>query len=308
MNIRQFRYLREVATNGFSVSEAAKRLHTSQPGISQQILALERELGLEIFVRKKNRLSDLTVVGKYIFKRVESALIEIEQIRDYAKSISQGDGGPFVIATTHTQARYVLPNVLEQFSKKYPKVKLTLQHGNPNQIAQSLAAGTANIGITPFVDSSSRNIIFLECRKFQRIVLAPNKHPLTRRKQCTLIDLAKYPLVAFESSISTWQIVLDAFHKAGIKPNIILSAIDVDVVKDCVERGLGLAVLTEVAYASQRDKGLTLVKTTNLFPPSVTSIALHRKHHLPYFAYDFIEMLSPKWTRAKVEKQLTVNK
>ena len=149
MNIRQLLYMREVATNGFSVSEAAKRLHTSQPGISQQILALERELGLTIFVRERNRLSDLTNVGKYIFKRIESALNEIEQIRDFSKSINQGDSGPFVIATTHTQARYVLPNILDIFAKKYPKVKLTLQHGNPMQISQSLASGTANIGVTP---------------------------------------------------------------------------------------------------------------------------------------------------------------
>jgi LysR family cys regulon transcriptional activator len=304
MNLRQLIYLREIATNGFSVSRAAKRLHTSQPGISQQILALERELGLVIFVREKNRLSGLTDAGKHILDRASSALLEIDYIRDYAKSSSLGKTEPFVIATTHTQARYVLPEVLSNFSKQYPSVKLILQHGNPSQIVQALTSGTATIGVTPYTDSNARDIAFLECRTNRRIVLAPKKHPLTHRKQCSIEELAKYPLVAFESSISAWQSVLEVFDAAGVKPNIILSAIDADVVKDCVERGLGLTALTEVAYNPKRDRGLAILKTINLFPPSITSVAIHRKRHLPHYVFDFIEMFAPRWSRAKVEKQL----
>lgn len=304
MNLRQLIYLREIATNGFSVSRAAKRLHTSQPGISQQILALERELGLMIFVREKNRLSGLTDVGKHILDRASSALLEIDYIRDLAKSASLDTTEPFVIATTHTQARYVLPEVLSIFSKQYPSVKLILQHGNPSQIVQALTSGTATIGVTPYMDSNSRDIAFLECRTNRRIVLAPKKHPLTHRKQCSIEEIAKYPLVAFESSISAWQSVLEVFDAAGVKPNIILSAIDADVVKDCVERGLGLTALTEVAYNPKRDRGLAILKTTNLFPPSITSVAIHRKRHLPHYIFDFIEIFAPCWSRARVEKQL----
>lgn len=305
MNLRQLVYLREVATNGFSVSRAAKRLHTSQPGISQQILALERELGLTIFVRERNRLINLTPDGKHVAARAESALLDIDHIREFAKSATLIDSGPFIIATTHTQARYVLPEVLSLFAQKYPKVRLTLQHGNPAQIRQALVSGAADIGVTPYVAPEARDIAVFECRRYRRIVLAPKKHPLTRRKRCSLAELAKHPLVTFEPSISARQTVLDVFEAAGLMPNIILSAIDADVVKACVERGLGLTALVEVAYDPLRDTGLALIKTADLFPPSLTSVAIHRKHHLPQFAFDFIEMFAPRWTRAKVEKQLT---
>jgi len=198
-----------------------------------------------------------------------------------------------------------MPEVLSYFSKKYPRVKLVLQHGNPSQIVQALTSGTATIGVTPYTDTTAHDIAFLECRTNRRIVLAPKKHPLTQRKQCSIEELAKYPLVAFESSISAWQSVLGVFEAAGIKPNIILSAIDADVVKDCVERGLGLTALTEVAYNPKRDHGLVVLKTANLFPPSITSVAIHRKRHIPHYAFEFIEMFAPRWSRAKVEKQLT---
>lgn len=308
MNIRQLVYLREVANNGLSVSKAARKLHTSQPGVSQQILALERELEVEIFVREKNRLVGLTPNGKTIVARAQSALLDIEDIRELARSTVSADSGQFVIATTHTQARYVLPEALSRFTERYPKVRLTLRHGNPEQITQSLVSGAADIGITPRVNMDARDIVALECRRSPRIVLAPKNHPLTRRKICSLRELAQHPLVTFEPSISARQTVLDVFAAAGLTPNIVLSAIDTDVIKACVERGLGLAILSEVEYDPVRDIGLTLVKTTALFPPSMTSVTIHRKHHLPLFAFDFIEMFAPRWTRAKVGQLLATSK
>ncbi|MCC6533037.1 MAG: LysR family transcriptional regulator [Burkholderiales bacterium] len=304
MNLRQLIYLREVASNGFSVSRAARRLHTSQPGLSQQILALERELGMTIFIRERNRLLGLTRDGEQIVARAGSALLDIDHIREYAKAATTLDARPFVIATTHTQARYVLPEVLSRFAREHPNVRLTLQHGNPAQIRQALIAGTADIGVTPYVLPSVRDIAVFECRSYRRIVLAPKHHPLTTRKQCSLRELAKHPLVTFEPSISARQTVLGVFEAAGLAPNVILSAIDADVVKACVERGLGLAALAEVAYDPLRDVGLALVKTPELFPRSVTHVTIHRKHHLPAFVFDFIELLSPRWTRAKVEREL----
>ncbi len=306
MNLRQLIYLREVATNGFSVSRAAKSLHTSQPGISQQILALERELGLTIFVREKNRLSALSEAGKYVLSRVQSIVLELDHIRDFAHSSRLDDSGSFVIGTTHTQARYVLPDVLSRFSQRYPNVNITLQHSSPSQIAEALEAGTARIGVMPFIDSSERDIAFLRCRSDRRVVLAPKGHPLTQLEQCSITELAKHPLVAFESSSTAWQSVLEVFDAAGVKPNIILRAIDADVVKDCVERGLGLTALTEVAYNPERDHGLAIVKTQDdLLPASVTCVAMHRKRHVPPFVFDFVEMFASQWTREKVEKALS---
>ncbi|HYC46204.1 MAG TPA: LysR substrate-binding domain-containing protein [Burkholderiales bacterium] len=308
MNLRQLLYLREVAGNGLSISKAARRLHTSQPGVSQQILALERELQLTIFVRDRNRLVDLTPQGKLVVARAESALLDIEQIRVLARSAALVDSGHFVIATTHTQARYVLPEVLSRFAEKYPKVRVTLQHGNAEQIAQALTSGAAHIGVTPSIDRNARDIVALECRRYPRIVLAPKDHTITRKRIRSLADVAKHPLVTFEPSISARRTVLDVFARAGLTPNVILSAIDTDVVKACVERGLGLAIVAEIEYDPARDVGVVPVKTPNLFPPSVTRVTIHRKRHLPLFAFDFVEMFAPAWTRARIEHLLAAKK
>ncbi len=305
MNLQQLRYLREVATNGLSISKAAKTLHTSQPGISQQILALERELGFTIFVREKKRLTGLTRHGEEIVARAESALGDIDSIYKFVTSAATPDSGQLVIATTHTQARYVLPEALRQFANKYPKVRVTLQHGNPAQIEQALVSGAADLGVTPHVGGNTRDIVALECRRYRRIVLAPAKHPLLGKRRCTLADVAKYPLVMFEHSIAARQTVLDVFEAAGLTPNVILNAIDADVVKACVELGLGLAIVTEVSYDLARDTRIGLLKTADLFPPGITRLAVHRKHFLPRYVFDFIEMFAPRWGREQVKQAIS---
>jgi LysR family cys regulon transcriptional activator len=307
MNLRQMAYLCEVARNGLRISKAARTLHTSQPGVSQQILALERELQLTIFVRDRNHLVDLTPAGKLVVAHAEAALLEVDQMRTVARSVSTVDSGDLVIATTHTQARYILPETLSRFSEKFPKVRLTLQHGNAQQITQAVASGAAHIGVTPRVDADAHDILALECRRYPRIILAPKHHPITR-KRASLADVAKYPLVTFEPSISARQTVLDVFAKAGLNPNIVLSAIDTDVVKACVERGLGLAILAEIEFDPARDVGLVCVRAPELFPPSVTSVTLHFRRHLPLFAFDFIETFAPAWTRTRIEHLRTTSK
>lgn len=304
MNLRQLTYIREVATNGFSVSKAARRLHTSQPGISQQILALEQELGMTIFRRERNRLVGLTNNGQQILARTQSALLDIDYIREFARAEKVTDSGPFVIATTHTQARYVLPETLSLFARKYPKVRLTLQHGNPAQIRESLIAGTVDIGVTPHIRPESPDIAALKCREHRRIVLAPRDHALARKRECSLPDIAKHPLVTFEPSISARQTMLDVFEAAKLTPKIILSAIDADVVKACVERGLGLTTLADIAYDPRRDTGLVQLRTANIFPPSITYVTLNRRHHLSPFVLDFIEMFAPQWSRIAIERLL----
>jgi LysR family cys regulon transcriptional activator len=301
MNLRQLRYLKEVATNGFSISKAAKTLHTSQPGVSQQIIALERELGITVFVRDSKRLVGLTPHGEEIVARAHAALLEIEAIAKFARSIAMTHGGELVIATTHTQARYVLPEVLQQFAAKYPAVRVTLQHGSPAQIEQALISGAADFGVTPYVTGTARDIVAFECRRYRRIVLARHDHPLLSKRRCSLAQIAKHPLVTFEQSIAARDAVLGVFESAGLKPNVILSAIDADVVKVCVERGLGLAIVTEVSYDSNRDTRLGQLKTADLFPAGVTSVVIHRRHHLQPYALDFIEMFAPRWSRVRID-------
>lgn len=308
MNLQQLRYVREVATNGLSISKAAIALNTSQPGISQQIIALERELGLPIFVRDKKRLVSLTKHGAEIVARAESALIDIDYIGKFANTVAKTDSGQLVIATSHTQARYVLPETLRRFSGSYPKIKVTLEHGNPADIEQALIAGRADLGVTPYINRGRQDIVGLDCRQYRRVVVAPKGHPLMKKQRCTLADLARYPLVAFEQSIFARQLIFDVFTAAGHTPNFALSAIDADVVKACVEVGLGIAILTEAAYDPVRDAGLGLLKAEGIFPPSVTSIAIHRRHHLPPYAFDFIELFSAKWGRERVERALITKK
>lgn len=305
MNLRQLRFVKEVATNGFSISKAAKTLHTSQPGISQQIIALERELALTIFVRDKKRLIGLTRHGEEILARVQSALLDIDYIGKFANSVVMTNCGQLVIATTHTQARYVLPEVLQLFAARHTGVRVTLQHGNPAQIEHALISGTADFGVTPYVAGKSRDIVALECRRYRRIVLARHDHPLLGKRRCSLVDIAKHPLVTFEQSIAARDAVLGVFESAGLMPNIILSAIDADVVKACVERGLGLGIVTEVSYDPLRDTRIGLLKTANLFPAGVTSVVIHRRHHLQPYALDFIEMLAPRWRRLQVEQMIS---
>lgn len=304
MKLQQLRYISEVATNGFSISKAAKTLHTSQPAISQQIITLERELGLTIFVRDKKRLTGLTRNGEKIVAHVRSALADIESIRTLANAVRMDDSGQLVIATTHTQAQYVLPEVLQLFAAMHPAVRVTLQHGNPAQIGDALMSGAAHFGVTPYSAGDTRDIVTLECRRYRRIVLAPQGHPLLSKRRCSLDAIAKHPLVTFEHSVAARQAVLGAFESAGLTPNVILDAIDADVVKVCVERGLGLGIVTEVSYDPLRDTRIGMLKTADLFPPGVRSVVIRRKHHLPPYALDFIELFAPRWNRLVVEQTI----
>ncbi|MGH8637683.1 MAG: LysR substrate-binding domain-containing protein [Burkholderiales bacterium] len=270
------------------------------------MLALERELRFSLFVREKGRLTGLTPEGQEVVLRAESVLLDIDYIRGLGQSATI-DQGALVIATTHTQARYVIPEALSRFAQRFPKVHVTLRHGNAEQIHQALEDGSADIGIAPDSELPTSTIAALECRRYRRIVLAPKDHPLSRRKRCSLKDLAQHPFVALEPAISTWQTVLQVFETAGFTLNIILSATDADVVNDCVGRGLGLAVLVDVAYDPMKDANIALLETGDLFPLSITSVAIHRRRHLLPFAFDFIEMFAPCWTRSKVEQAMARN-
>lgn len=308
MNIQQLRYIREVAANGLSISKAAKTLHTSQPGVSQQIRLLEEELGVHIFTRDKNRLSGLSVHGKVILERLQSALTDIDNVQAYAKTLRNEGKQEITIITSHTQARYVLPQVLEAFSKLHPAVRVDVKQGNATEIMSALSSLADAIGIIAGEVPTKKDILVLPYSEYHRIVVVPAGHALLRHPSPTLEQVAGYPLISYEHSISARQVIIEAFAKIGARPQVILSAIDADVIKACVEHGLGIAVLPEIAFDPRRDKALRALANRNLFPLSSAAIAIHRKRLLRPYEYDFVQLLGPQWTRRKIEKLATTGK
>lgn len=305
MNLRQLRFVCEVARRaGFSVSAAAAVLHINQPGISKQIKLLEEELGVAIFLRSKNRLVGLTLEGERIITHAEIILNEARSISEIGKENSLEQSGPLVIAVTHTQARYFLPPIMKKIASAYPKVRITMRHADPGRIAEMLAAGEADLGITTNEAPKGSSIVVLPCRKFNRVVVVPNNHPLTRSRRLTLKTLSSYPLVTYEPAFTAREVVINAFRESALEPKVVISAIDGDVIKTCVEQGLGYAVLSEIAYDKARDINLKSLPANHLFPGATTQVWIWRNRYIRGFTYEFIELCSPHWTRTAVQQAL----
>ncbi|MGZ8231654.1 MAG: LysR substrate-binding domain-containing protein [Burkholderiales bacterium] len=308
VNLRQLQYICEIAKrDDLSISAVAAALHANQPGISKQLKLLEEELGVAIFGRARNRLAGITPEGEQILVHAHAILNEVGSIRGIGKERMLDNAGPLVVAVTHTQARYVLPSVVKSFSRRYPKVRITMRHADPERIAHMLASGEADLGVTTNDAPDVADLVVLPLREFSRIVVVPRAHPLTRSKRLTLKQLAAHPLVTYEPAFTSREVVLQAFSKAGLEPNVVISAIDGDVIKTCVEQGLGYAVLSEVTFDPGRDTNLRALAAGHLFPPSVTRMWLSRQRYIRRYTYEFIEMCAPRWTRTSVQQlvQLT---
>lgn len=305
MTLQQLRYLCGVVDHAFSVSNAARALFTSQPGISKQIQALERELGVEILIRHGNRIVGTTPAGAEIVAMARQTLLDAENIRRISGEHVQRDTGRLVVATTHIHARYVLRPVIAQFIKKYAQVALVLRQGSPAQIEQWVACGEADLGVGATSPAPMRELVFLRCGELQRSVLAPKKHPLHAVRKLTLPTLAEYPLITLDSSFSGGWAVLNAFAVAGITPNVVLTATDADVIKSYVGLGLGIAVLPTITYEPERDRHLAAIDAHKLFTPTVTQVQLRRGAYLQAYMVDFITMLYPQWTRHSIARALS---
>lgn len=302
MTLQQLRYICEVVQRGLNISSAAAVMNTSQPGISKQVQILEAELGLQIFRRTRNRISGITPLGERVVALARDIVSLAGQIRSIASDLSIEDTGDLIIASSHTQARYVLPDILQRFTTRYPHVRITLRHGDPEQIAELLLASEADIGVTTDTAPRSRGLVLMPCRRFERVLVAPPGHPLLRMPKLTLESLAETPLVSYEQGFTGRTLVLQAFEEAGLNPTIALAASDADVIKRCVEIGLGVAVLTEAAFDARQDIGLRCMPASHLFMPAVTSVAIMRQRHLRTYEYDFISMCSDAWTRARIDE------
>ncbi len=300
MKLQQWRYVDEVVKQGLSISEAAEALHTSQPGISKQIRLLEQELGVEIFVRHGKRVVALTEPGQQILNIIRRLLRDAENLRQVAMEFASQDSGSLTIATTHTQARYALPPVVQRFTARYPKVRLSLRQGSPMQIAELVTSGEADIAIATEAIELFQELVMLPCYEWNRCVVTPPGHPLLKEKTLTLEAIARHPIITYDFAFTGRTAINKAFQAKGLTPNVVLTAIDADVIKTYVELGLGVGIMARMAFDPERDRTLRARDASHLFETSVTRIGIRRDSYLRGYVYDFIEMFAPHLTRKVV--------
>jgi LysR family transcriptional regulator, cys regulon transcriptional activator len=301
MKLHQLRYLCGIVREGFSMSRAASVLNTSQPAISKQIRLLETELGIDLLIRKSNRILGLTAAGEAIIAAAQRTLWEAENLERITAEFTRKGSGRLVIATTHMYARYVLRPVIKDFVERHKDVRLVLRQGAPATIAQWVASGDADIGISGKSDDMREELLFLPCGDLQRSVFAPKRHPVLSSRKLTVKALAQYPIVTLDLGLEGGRKVLDAFAAAGQEANIVLSAIDADVVKSYVELGLGIAILLSVAYEPERDRGLGVIDAAHLFAPTTPQIVLRHGKYLPGYMHEFIAKVAPQWDCAAID-------
>jgi LysR family cys regulon transcriptional activator len=305
MKLQQLRYLVEVSRRGLNVSEAAEALYTSQPGISKQIKLLEDELGVIVFERSGKRLTSITEPGKAILEIAERMLHEAENMKRVGEEYADGESGGLVIATTHTQARYALPSVVARFVEKHPRVRLSMHQGSPTQIAEWTLKGEADIAIATEALDQYPQLLMLPCYQWTHCVIAPVGHPVLDGRTLSLSELARWPLITYDSAFAGRSRINAAFERAQLKPNVVLAAIDADVIKTYVSLGLGLGIIAHQAYDATRDAGLAALEAGQLFGSNTTRIGLRRGTHVRRFEYDFIELFAPQLSRRTVDMAMT---
>jgi len=293
MNFQQLRIIRETVRQDFNLTEVANALYTSQPGVSKHIKDLEDELGIEIFVRRGKRLLGLTEPGKELVGVVERILLDTQNLRRIADQFASRETGHFVVATTHTQARYALPKIIQWFKADYPKVHLTLLQGSPREIAELVETGQADVGIATEALENVPELVSFPFYSWHHAIIVPQGHPLLAVERITLETLAEYPIITYHEGFTGRAHVDKAFAEAGIVPDIVLSAIDADVIKTYVGLGLGVGVVASVAYDQEQDRSLELIPVPDLFPSNTTRIAVRRGTYLRSYAHAFIEKVCP---------------
>ena len=308
MNLHQLRFVREAVRQNFNLTEAAKALFTSQPGVSKAIIELEEELGVDIFTRHGKRIRGLTEPGRAVLKSVELIMQEIEGLKQIGREFAAQDAGSLTIATTHTQARYALPTVVQAFMQKYPKVRLSLLQGNPKQVAEMVLRDQADLAIATESIAGIDGLITLPCYQWEHVVVVPPDHPLLKLKVVSLEDIANYPLITYDSAFAGRNKIDHAFMLRQIKPDILLEAIDADVIKTYVELGMGVGIIAGMAFDAERDKNLRTIPVGNLFGMNVSRIAVKQGAYLRSYIYTFIELLAPSLNRKLIDQVLQGSK
>jgi len=307
MNFQQLKYVREAVRQGLNLTEAANVLYTSQPGISKQIRELEEEIGVEIFVRRGKRLVDLTDPGRVVVQVIERLLAEADNLRQVGKEYTAQDSGALTIATTHTQARYALPSVVQKFRSQYPKVRLSLQQGSPTQIAEMVREGHADIAIATEALDHYPDLVALPGYTWHHCVIVPRGHALTRIEPLTIETLATYPLITYSPQFTGRSHIDEAFAAKGLEMDVVLTAIDADVIKTYTELGLGVGIVAAMAYDPKRDANLHAIDAGHLFSSNTTRVAIKRAAYLRGYAYAFIHAFAPHLTLDVVERARQTN-
>ena len=308
MNFQQLRIVRETVRRHFNLTDVANALYTSQSGVSKHIKDLEDELGVELYVRKGKRLLGLTEPGREMVKIVERMLLDAGNIKNLAEQYSQQDSGQLTIATTHTQARYALPKVVTEFKKLYPKVHLKLHQGSPTEIAQMLLDGEADIGVATEALGNLPDLASFPYYSWHHAVVIPLGHPLEQVTTLTLDAIAEHPIITYHEGFTGRAVLEHAFAAAGLAPDIVMSALDADVIKSYVELGMGVGIIASVAFNEQRDTTLRRLDCAHLFDQVFTRIAVRRGHLLRRYAYHFIELCSAELTEQRVLAEVQLDR
>ena len=304
MNFQQLRIIRETVRRGFNLTEVANSLFTSQSGVSKHIKDLEDELGVELFVRRGKRLLGLTDPGKELVVMVERMLLDAANIKRLADQYTHREEGTLTLATTHTQARYSLPAVVTEFKRAFPKVHLKLHQGSPGEIVQMLLDGEADIGIATEALADVAELVSFPYYRWHHAVVVPAGHALEAVQPLTLEAIAAWPVITYHEGFTGRARLDSTFAARGLVPDVVMSALDADVIKTYVELGLGVGILASVAFNPARDVELRQLDSSHLFPENVTRIALRRGHYLRGYAYRFIELCAPELTEASVMQAL----
>ena len=307
MNFQQLRIIRETMRRNYNLTEVANALFTSQSGVSKHIKDLEDELGVELFVRRGKRLLGPTQPGEELAQIVERMLHDANNIRQLADHFSRRDVGSLAVATTHTQARYVLPRVVAAFREAFPKVHLILHQGSPKEIAAMLTSGDADIGIATESLADVPGLVSFPFYEWHHAIIVPKSHSLAKAAKLTLTELAKHPLITYHEGYTGRALIDRTFAESGLAPDIVLSALDSDVIKTYVELGLGVGIIAEMAYVDGREGTLVLRRERALFPANTARVAVRRGHYLRGYGYRFIEQCSAELPEARVRAALAPN-
>jgi LysR family cys regulon transcriptional activator len=306
MNLHQFRFVQEAVRRNLNLTETARALHTSQPGVSKAIIELEEELGVEIFARHGKRLKRVTEPGQHVLKSIELIMREVGNLKRIGEQFSAQDSGTLSIATTHTQARYVLPQPVARLREAFPKVNVSLHQGSPDQVARMLIDEVAEIGIATESLDHYDELITLPCYEWQHMLVMPADHPLARQTRITLEELAEQPLITYHPSFTGRTKIDEAFAAKRLHPRIALEAIDSDVIKTYVRLGLGVGIVAEMALKEDgTNTDLVSLPAGTLFGMNVARVAFKRSAYLRNFVYKFAELVSDKLTREHIAKAMS---
>jgi LysR family transcriptional regulator, cys regulon transcriptional activator len=305
MNLHQFRFVQEAARRNLNLTEAAKALHTSQPGVSKAIIELEEELGVEIFARHGKRLKRITEPGTHVLKSIELIMREVGNLKRIGEQFSLQDSGTLSIATTHTQARYVLPQPIAKLREAFPKVNVSLHQGTPDQVAKMLIDEVAEVGIATESLADYAELVTLPCYEWQHMLVMPADHKLAQVGQLNLADLAAEPIITYHPSFTGRTKIDAAFAAKKLAPRIALEAIDSDVIKTYVRTGLGIGIVAEMAVKDDTNADLVIKPAGQLFGKNVARIAFKRSAYLRNFVYTFSELLSDRLNRKLIDRAMS---